>query len=65
PPSPPPVTTAPVQAGASVRARVPSVRARVTPPTVAGRQPGAVEAATPEVSVELPLSVPPVTLLGG
>jgi hypothetical protein len=65
PPSPPPVTTAPVQASASVRARVPSVRARVTPPTVAGRQPGAVEAATPEVSVDLPLSVPPVTLLGG
>jgi hypothetical protein len=65
PPSPPPVTTAPVQASASVRARVPSVRAGVTPPTVAGRRPRTVEAATPEVSVDLPLSVPPVTLLGG
>jgi hypothetical protein len=63
PPSPPPGTTAPVQASASVR--VPPARVRVTPPAVAGRQPAPVEAGTPEVSVDLPLSVPPVTLLGG
>jgi hypothetical protein len=55
----PPGTTAPPPAG-SVQVRVPAARVRVTPPTVAGQEPPAVEAETPGASVDLPVPPPPV-----
>ena len=50
----PPATVPPVGAAPVARVRVPPVEARVTPPTLLGRDLPEVRVATPEVRVELP-----------